>query len=64
MTILKNDTLTFYVLTEMVGMAEIPSKFSSLDWIDLIDELGIVAGGMDDGAVTLWNIKKILAQND
>ena len=48
----------------MVGMAEIPSKFSSLDWIDLIDELGIVAGGMDDGAVTLWNIKKILAQND
>ena len=64
MTILKVDTLTFYVLTEMVGMAEIPSKFSSLDWIDLIDELGIVAGGMDDGAVTLWNIKKILAQND
>ena len=48
----------------MVGMAESPTKFSSLDWVDQVDELGIIAGGMQDGAITLWNVKKLLTQND
>lgn len=45
----------------MLGMAESPTKFATLDWIDQVDELGIIAGGMEDGAITLWNVKKILA---
>ena len=48
----------------MVGMAESPAKFSTLDWIDQVGELGIIAGGMDDGAITLWDVKKLLAQGD
>ena len=43
-----------------MGVAESPTKFSTLDWIDQVDDLGIVAGGMDDGAITLWNIKKLV----
>ena len=31
-----------------------------MDWIDEVDSLGIVAGGMEDGAITLWNVKKII----
>lgn len=37
-----------------------PAKFASLDWIDFKDEYGIIAGGMEDGAITLWDPKKIL----
>lgn len=48
----------------MIGMAQSPTKFSTVDWIDQVDELGIVAGGMSDGAITLWNLKKLLAQDD
>ena len=40
-----------------------PTKFASLDWIDQLDEMGIVAGGMSDGAITLWNVKKLLESN-
>lgn len=49
------------LFVEMLGMAESPTKFATLDWIDQVDELGIIAGGMEDGAITLWNVKKILA---
>lgn len=41
-----------------------PTKFASLDWIDQLDEMGIVAGGMSDGAITLWNVKKLLENNN
>lgn len=39
---------------------ESPAKFGSLDWVDFGDDVGIIAGGMDDGAITLWDPKKIL----
>lgn len=45
----------------MIGIAESPTKFTTLDWIDQVDEFGIIAGGMEDGAITLWNVKKILS---
>jgi hypothetical protein len=48
----------------MIGIAESPTKFTTLDWIDQVDEFGIIAGGMEDGAITLWNVKKILSSND
>jgi hypothetical protein len=37
-----------------------PTRFSSLDWIDQLDDKGIIAGGMEDGAITLWSASKIL----
>ena len=45
---------------ELQGVTKSPTKFSSLDWIDFADPFGIIAGGMDDGAITLWDPKKIL----
>jgi hypothetical protein len=42
------------------GVTQSPAKFTSLDWIDFKDDFGIIAGGMDDGAITLWDPKKIL----
>ena len=49
----------------MVGMAQSPTKFSTLDWIDQIDgDYGIVAGGMEDGAITLWNVRKLLTKSE
>jgi protein transport protein SEC31 len=43
-----------------MGMTLSPSKFSALDWTDFKDEYGIIAGGMEDGAITLWDARKIL----
>ena len=37
-----------------------PTKFSSLDWTDFNSEYGIIAGGMGDGAITLWDAHKVL----
>ena len=53
-----------------------PAKFSSLDWTDFKDEYGIIAGGkskndpnmkitiyllgLGDGAITLWDAKKVI----
>jgi hypothetical protein len=37
-----------------------PARFSALDWTDFKDEYGIIAGGMEDGAITLWDARKIL----
>ena len=48
----------------MIGLAESPTKFTTLDWIDTSDELGLVAGGMEDGAITLWNVQKMLTRSD
>jgi protein transport protein SEC31 len=42
------------------GVTQSPAKFSSLDWIDFKDDIGIMAGGMADGAITLWDPKKLL----
>ena len=52
------------LFTETIGLAESPTKFSTLDWIDQVDDLGIIAGGMEDGVITLWNVKKLLPQSD
>ena len=59
-SILANNTPSL----ELLGVAESPTKFATLDWIDQVDQLGIIAGGMEDGAITLWNVKKILAQSE
>ena len=48
------------VVVNELGIAQSPKKFTSLDWVDSLDELGTIAGGMEDGAITLWNVKKIL----
>lgn len=42
------------------GLTKSPAKFASLDWIDFNDPYGIIAGGMEDGAITLWDPKKIM----
>ena len=42
------------------GVTQSPAKFAALDWIDFRDENGIIAGGMEDGAITLWDPTKIL----
>lgn len=34
-----------------------------MDWIDQLDDMGIIAGGMNDGAVTLWSASKILKES-
>ena len=47
-----------------MGQAQSPAKFTSLDWSDTGlkgNNLGLIAGGMADGAITLWNVDKILA---
>jgi hypothetical protein len=44
-------------------MTESPSCFASLDWTDQLDEMGIIAGGMADGAVTLWSASKIMRES-
>mmetsp|Transcript_3055 Transcript_3055/g.5156 ORF Transcript_3055/g.5156 Transcript_3055/m.5156 type:complete len:174 (-) Transcript_3055:3424-3945(-) len=43
-----------------MGITQSPAKFSSIDWVDFKDDYGIIAGGMQDGAITLWDPKKIL----
>jgi protein transport protein SEC31 len=40
-----------------------PTKFASIDWIDQLDEMGVIAGGMEDGAITLWSASKIMQQD-
>ena len=52
--------LIYFCLASLLGVAQSPKKFTSLDWIDQVDDMGIVAGGMEDGAITIWNIKQIL----
>jgi len=48
-----------------VGFTVSPSKFVSLDWANPNnDSAGIIAGGMVDGAITLWNAKKIIDAYD
>ena len=42
------------------GVTQSPARFSSLDWIDYNDPFGIIAGGMEDGVITLWDPKVIL----
>lgn len=44
----------------MIGQTFSPAKFNSLDWTDYNNEYGLIAGGMVDGAITLWDVKKIL----
>lgn len=48
-------------MLDVMGMALSPSKFSALDWTDFKDEYGIIAGGMGDGVITLWDARTILA---
>lgn len=31
-----------------------------MDWTDFKDEYGIIAGGMSDGAITLWDARKVI----
>ena len=45
---------------EQVGCSISPAKFVALDWVDSVDEAGIMAGGMEDGAIMLWNPKKVM----
>lgn len=45
---------------ETLGMTKSPSKFSSVAWIDSKDSYGLIAGGTEEGAVTLWDAKMIL----
>lgn len=42
------------------GVTQSPARFCSLDWMDLNDPFGIIAGGMEDGVITMWDPKKIL----
>lgn len=43
-----------------MGQSLSPAKFNSLDWADYNNEYGLLAGGMVDGAITIWDVKKIL----
>jgi hypothetical protein len=45
-----------------VSQTQSPTKFSALDWSDQLDDMGIIAGGMEDGAITLWSASKIVEQ--
>jgi len=45
-------------------MTQSPTRFSSLDWVDQADSNGIIAGGMEDGYITLWSASKILESTD
>ena len=55
--------LTHLNFPAFIGNTFSPTRFSSLDWIDQLDEQGIIAGGMEDGAITLWSASKIIAQD-
>jgi len=44
----------------LIGTTLSPARFSALDWSDYKDEYGIIAGGMADGAITLWDARKII----
>ena len=44
----------------LAGCSISPTRFASLDWTDLVSEYGIIAGGMEDGAITLWDAKKVV----
>jgi hypothetical protein len=45
-----------------VFSAKSPSNFSGLAWNGLSGNMGIIAGGMVDGAVTVWDASKIVDQ--
>lgn len=51
---------SFNIISDTIGMTLSPARFSALDWTDFKDEYGIIAGGMEDGAITLWDARKIL----
>ncbi len=40
--------------------AKSPANFSSIAWSPLAGEMGIIAGGMLDGSVTLWDVNSIV----
>ena len=48
----------------MAGATLSPAKFASLDWADFKDDFGIIAGGLGDGVITLWDAKKILESDE
>jgi hypothetical protein len=41
--------------TEMIGCSISPAPFTSLHWENTSLERGVIAGGMQDGFITLWN---------
>lgn len=52
--------LTVFKIIDLIGLSASPSPFSSLDWSDYKDDYGLIAGGMGDGAITIWDAKKII----
>jgi hypothetical protein len=52
------------IILDLLNYTLSPTRFSALDWIDQLDESGIIAGGMEDGAITLWSASKILETNE
>ncbi len=54
---------------QTLGAVKTPSKFTSLAWRDIAKHAdtcpyGLVAGGMADGAVTLWNPKLMIDRDE
>ncbi len=47
---------------QTIGSTLAPSRFASLDWTDSTTDYGLIAGGLEDGAITLWDPKKIIQE--
>jgi len=43
-----------------IGCSISPAPFTALHWVDTFDDYGIIAGGMQDGFITLWSPKSVL----
>jgi len=42
-----------------VFSTEVDSNFSSIGWSSLTGEMGLVAGGMENGTVSIWDVSSI-----
>jgi protein transport protein SEC31 len=44
----------------MIGCSISPAPFTSMHWEDTGYDLGVIAGGMQDGFITLWNPSQVI----
>ena len=46
----------------LLGETQSPAAFTSIDWADFYQSQGLIAGGLADGRVTLWDPSVIANQ--
>ena len=57
---LNNQVSIFLTWIDLLGYVGSPSKFTSMAWSDYELEAGVIATGMEDGAILLWNASEVM----